>query len=73
MKYTEHKELLELTKSKLQPGVTINNENIGGTTIHTITKNDRLAMYGDGKIVLGVDGTTDKLIVVYKDKLTDVI
>lgn len=72
MKYSEHKELLEFVKSKLQPGVTFDNRNINGTTIHTVTENDKFAMHGNG-IVLGIDGRIDKLIVVYKDELADIV
>ena len=72
MKYSEHKELLEFVKNKLQPGVTFDNKNINGTTIHTVTENDRFAMHGKG-IALCIDGRTDKLIIIYKDKLADIV
>ena len=61
-----HKEILESVKSTLKPGTTFDNKNIGGTTVHTVTENDRFAMFGNG-VVLGLNGGTDKLILVYKD------
>jgi hypothetical protein len=71
MTYSEHKEILDQMKSTFVPGVTFDNNNIGGTTVHTVTESDRFAMSGNG-IVLGLNGGTDKLIVVYKDgKLAD--
>ena len=66
MTYSEHKEILESVKSTLKPGTTFDNTNIGGSIVHTVTENDRFAMFGDG-VVLGLNGGTDKLIVVYKD------
>ena len=66
-----HKEILESVKFTLKPGTKFDNKNIGGTTVHTVTENDRFAMSGNG-IVLGLNGGTDKLILVYKDgKLAD--
>ena len=71
MTYSEHKEILESVKSTLKPGTTFDNKNIGGSTVYTVTENDRFVMFGNG-VVLGLNGGTDKLIVVYKeDKLTD--
>ena len=67
MKYSEFKSILDQMKSTFVPGVTFDNKNIGGSTTHTVTENDRLAMQGTVTIVLGVNGGTDKLIVVYKD------
>jgi hypothetical protein len=70
MKYAEFKSILDKMKSTFVPGVTFDNKNLGGSTIYTVTENDRLAMQGTGTIVLGVNGGTDKLIVVYKDGKT---
>lgn len=67
MKYSEFKSILDQMKSTFVPGVTFDNKNIGGSTTHTVTENDKLAMQGMGTIVLGVNGNTDKLIVVHKD------
>ena len=66
MTYSEHKEILESVKSALKPGTTFDNTNICGSTVHTVTENDRFVMFGNG-VVLGLNGGTDKLIVVYKD------
>lgn len=72
MTYSEHKEILESVKSTLKPGTTFDNKNIGGTTVHTVTENDRFAMFGIDSVVLGLNGGTDKIIVVYKNgKLSD--
>jgi hypothetical protein len=72
MKYAEFKSILDQMKSTFVPGVTFDNKNIGGSTVHTVTENDRLAMFGIDSVVLGLNGGTDKLIVVYKEgKLAD--
>ena len=86
MKYSEFKALLEEMKTKFIPGVKFDNLNIGGTTIHTITTEDRLAMMGEGTIVICVNGIlgrnvlmdpsdkTGKMIRVYADgKAADIL
>jgi hypothetical protein len=65
--YLEHKKILDDVKYIFQPGVTFDNTNIGGSTTHTVSKDDRFAIQGVGNIVLGINGYTDKLIIVYKD------
>jgi hypothetical protein len=78
MTYTEHYSLLNEMKTQFTPGVKFNNLNIGGTKIYKMTDNDRLAMMGDGWIVLCVDGVlgrdmtkpknrSGEMIVVYKN------
>ena len=64
MKYAEFKALLEEMKTKFVPGVKFDNLNIGGTRIHTVTDNDRLAMMGDGIIVLCVNGIVGRDVLM---------
>lgn len=73
MKYAEFKALLEEMKTKFVPGVKFDNLNIGGTRIHKVTHNDRLAMYGDGTIVLCVNGIVGRDIMNKKDNSGELI
>jgi hypothetical protein len=59
--YLEHKKILDDVKSIFQPGVTFDNTNIGGSTTHTVSKDDRFAMQGVGNIVLGINGKMAEL------------
>jgi len=65
-KYSEMVELKEKSIRLFKIGTEICNHNIGGTSNHVVTGNDRFGLAHNG-ILLLVNGTTSKLIVVCKN------